>query len=82
MASKKDKLLESAQKSIAKGQLDRAIRDYEEIVALDSADIRHRQKLAELLVKVNRKEDAIAEYETISRQYSNNHFYLKAIAVS
>ena len=81
MASKKDKLLESAQKFIAKGQLDRAIRDYEEIVALDSADIRHRQKLAELLVRVNRKEDAIAEYEAISRQYSNNHFYLKAIAV-
>ncbi len=81
MASKKDKLLESAQKFIAKGQLDRAIRDYEEIVALDSADIRHRQKLAELLVKVNRKEDAITEYEAISRQYSNNHFYLKAIAV-
>ncbi len=45
------------------------------------ADIRHRQKLAELLVRVNRKEDAIAEYEAISRQYSNNHFYLKAIAV-
>ncbi len=36
MASKKDKLLESAQKFIAKGQLDRAIRDYEQIVALDS----------------------------------------------
>ena len=81
MASKKDKLLESAQKFIAKGQLDRAIRDYEEVVALDSGDIRQRQKLAELLVRVNRKEDAVAEYEAISRQYSNNHFYLKAIAV-
>jgi tetratricopeptide (TPR) repeat protein len=81
LASKKDKLLESAQKFIAKGQFDRAIRDYEQIVALDSGDIRHRQKLAELLVRVNRKEDAVVEYEAISRQYSNNHFYLKAIAV-
>lgn len=81
MASKKDKLLESAQKFIAKGQWDRAIRDYEQIVALDSGDIRHRQKLAELLVRVSRKEEAIAEYETISKQYADNHFYLKAIAV-
>ena len=81
MASKKDKLIESAQKFITKGQLDRAIRDYEEIVALDSGDIRQRQKLAELLVRVNRKDDAIAEYEAISKQYSGNHFYLKAIAV-
>lgn len=81
MASKKDKLVESAQKYIAKGQLERAIRDYEQIVAIDSGDIRYRQKLAELLLRVNRKESAIAEYEAISRQYSNNHFYLKAIAV-
>jgi tetratricopeptide (TPR) repeat protein len=73
--------LENAQKFIAKGQLDRAIRDYEQIVTLDSCDIRDRQKLAELLVRVGRKEDAIAEYETISNKYASSHFYLKAIAV-
>jgi pilus assembly protein FimV len=81
LSSKKDKLLESAQKFIAKGQLDRAIKDYEQIVSLDPADIRHRQKLAELLVRANRKEDAIAEYDAIGKNYSNNAFYLKAIAV-
>ncbi len=81
MSSKKDKLLESAQKFIAKGQLDRAIKDYEQIVALDSGDIRHRQKLAELLVRANRKEEAIGEYEAIGKHYSDHAFYLKAIAV-
>ncbi|HEX9024037.1 MAG TPA: tetratricopeptide repeat protein [Geobacteraceae bacterium] len=81
MAAKKDKLIEGAQKFIAKGQIDRAIREYEQIVALDPEDIRQRQKLAELLVRVNQKEAAISEYETISKQYSNKHFYLKAIAV-
>ncbi len=81
MSSRKDKLLESAQKFIAKGQLDRAIKDYEQIVALDSADIRYRQKLAELLVRANRKEEAIGEYDAIGRHYSEHAFYLKAIAV-
>jgi tetratricopeptide (TPR) repeat protein len=81
LSSKKDKLLESAQKFIAKGQLDRAIKEYEQIVALDSGDIRHRQKLAELLVRVNRKEEAIAEYEVIAKHFSKDLFYLKAIAV-
>jgi tetratricopeptide (TPR) repeat protein len=81
LSSKKIKLLESAQKLIAKGQLDRAIKDYVQIVAMDSGDVRHRQKLAELLVRVNRKEDAIAEYETIAKHYSGDLFYLKAIAV-
>jgi tetratricopeptide (TPR) repeat protein len=81
LSSKKDKLLESAQKFIAKGQLDRAIKEYVQIVAIDSGDIRHRQKLAELLVRVNRKEEAIAEYEVIAKHFSNDLFYLKAIAV-
>jgi tetratricopeptide (TPR) repeat protein len=81
LSSKKDKLLESAQKFIAKGQLDRAIKEYGQIVALDSGDIRQRQKLAELLVRVNRKEEAIAEYELIAKQFSKDLFYLKAIAV-
>jgi tetratricopeptide (TPR) repeat protein len=81
LGSKKDKLLETAQKFIAKGQLDRAIREYEQIVALDSEDIRQRQKLAELLVRVNRKEQAIAEYEIIGKHYYKNVFYLKAIAI-
>jgi tetratricopeptide (TPR) repeat protein len=81
LSSRKDKLLESAQKFIAKGQVDRAIKDYQQIVAADQGDIRNRQRLAELLVRVNRKEDAITEYEAIGKHYSDNAFYLKAIAV-
>ena len=81
MSSKKDKFLESAQKFIQKGQLDRAIKDYEQVVALDPNDIRHRQRLAELLVRANRKEEAISEYEAIGKYYADNAFYLKAIAV-
>jgi len=81
LASKKDKLLESAQRFIAKGQLDRAIKDYEQVVAFDPADIRFRQKLAELLVRANRKDEAVGEYEFIGKHYANNTFYLKAIAV-
>lgn len=81
LSAKKLKLLESAQKSIAKGQLDKAIKDYEQIVALDQTDVKQRQKLAELLVRVNRKEEAVAQYEIIAKHYSQGLFYLKAIAV-
>jgi tetratricopeptide (TPR) repeat protein len=81
LSSKKEKFLESAQKFILKGQLDRAIKDYEQVVALDPNDIRHRQRLAELLVRVNRKEEAIGEYEAIGKYYADNAYYLKAIAV-
>jgi tetratricopeptide (TPR) repeat protein len=81
LSSKKDKFLESAQKFILKGQLDRAIKDYEQVVILDPKDIRQRQRLAELLVRANRAIEAIGEYEAIGKYYSDNGFYLKAIAV-
>ena len=46
MATKKDKFLESAQKFILKGQIDRAIKDYEQAVALDPTLINARLYLA------------------------------------
>jgi len=51
LASKKDKILESAQRFVLKGQIDKAIKDYQQVVVLDPKEIRHRQRLAELLVR-------------------------------
>jgi len=81
LSSKKDKLLDSAQKFLVKGQLERALREYEQAVSLDPRDVRVRQKYAELLVRANRKDDALREFEVIGKYYSDNGFYLKAIAV-
>ena len=81
MSSKKDKFLDNAQKFLVKGQVDRALREYEQAVAIDPKDVRVRQKYAELLVRANRKEDALREFEVIGKYYSDNGFYLKAIAV-
>lgn len=81
MSSKKTKLLESAQKNILKGQLDRAIAEYRQIIELDPSDLRHRQKIAELLTKAKRNEDAIKEYTFIAKHYIETDHYLKAIAV-
>lgn len=79
--TKKEKYLDNAQKFLVKGQLDRAIREYEQAVALDPKDVRVRQKFAELLVRANRKEEALREFEVIGKFYADNGFYLKAIAV-
>jgi tetratricopeptide (TPR) repeat protein len=81
LSSQKDKFLASAQKYIQKGQFDRALRDYEQLVTVDPKDVKHRQKLAELLIRCNRREDAIREYDTIARYYEENGFNLKSIAV-
>jgi len=81
LSSKKDKLIEEAQKLALRGQTDKAIKAYEQVLALDPSGINHRQKMAELLVRANRNDDARSEFETIGKHFANNGFYLKAIAV-
>jgi tetratricopeptide (TPR) repeat protein len=81
LASLKEKFLNSAQKYLQKGQVERAIKDYEQVVAADPEDIRQRQKLAELLARCGRNEKAVEEYEKIASHYVENGFYLKAMAV-
>jgi tetratricopeptide (TPR) repeat protein len=79
--SNKEKLLASAQKLLLKGRVDKAIKDYEQIVKLDQNDIRHRLKLAELYNRCNDTAKAVGEYEIIAKHYQKNKFHLKAIAV-
>lgn len=81
VSSKKDKLLEEAQKLVLRGQFDKAVKAYEQVLALEPSAVNQRQKLAELLIKAGRNDDARKEFETIGKHFSNNGYYLKAIAV-
>ncbi len=81
LATNKDKLLESAQKNLKKKQYTKAIKDYVKVVELDPADIRCRQKLAELYVRTNKTAEAYEQYEAVAKYYSSNGFYTKAIAI-
>lgn len=81
MIGKKEKLLESAQKSLKKKQVAKAIKDYAKVVELDPADVRSRQKLAELYVRTNKSTEAYEQYESVAKYFSSNGFYLKAIAI-
>lgn len=81
MSSKKEKLIESATRYLLKGQVDRAIREYEQIVSLDPGDVNNRRKLAELLARDNRTAEAIEHFTAVAQYFVKNSFYLKAIAV-
>lgn len=81
MAANKDKLLESAQKNLKKKQVAKAIKDYAKIVEIDPADVRSRQKLAELYVRTNKNTEAYEQYESVAKYFSSNGFHLKAIAI-
>lgn len=79
--TKKEKLIDSAQKNIQKGQIAKAIKDYQQLVELEPKDIRHRQKLAELYNRAKQTAQSLEEYHKVGSYYADNGFYLKAIAV-
>ncbi|MDH3999260.1 MAG: tetratricopeptide repeat protein, partial [Desulfuromonadales bacterium] len=77
----KEKLFTTAQKFLSKNQLGRAIKEYQKIVQAFPKEIQHQQKLAELLSREKRIEEALKAYEAVAKNYSDSGFYLKAIAV-
>ena len=80
MASK-EKLLDNAQKFIAKGQIAKAIGEYQKLVDAFPKDFRYRQKLAELLTRERRNDEAQPHYEAVAKTFTESGFYLKAIAI-
>lgn len=81
MSTKKEKLIEEAQRFALRGQLDKAIASYRQLLSMEPSAINHRQRLADILVKIGKIEEARGEFETIGKHYASNGFYLKAIAV-
>jgi tetratricopeptide (TPR) repeat protein len=75
------KALQSAQKYLAKGQLDRAISEYERLVQADPKDSRLLLKLGDLYTRQGASKDAAATYRKVAEQYAEQGFFLKAVAV-
>lgn len=81
MATKKEKLVEKAQKLLQKGSIDKAAAEYQKVIELDPSDVTTRLRLGDLYVKLGNQESAIKEYTEVAKVHTNKGFYLKAIAV-
>ena len=83
MASKlnKNKVIGVAQKYVQKGQYDRAIKEYRKIIDDDPRDVRILLKIGDLHAKKGSVEEAVQTYLKVAEFYSEQGFYLKAVAV-
>jgi tetratricopeptide (TPR) repeat protein len=77
----KNKVIESATKLIAKGQFDKAVKEYQRVLELDPDDVRVLQKQAELYQKMKKQSEAADYFEKVARTYAAQGFYLKAVAL-
>lgn len=81
MSFNKAKVLEDIQKYIQKGQIDKAIEEYERILRIDPKDFKLRQKLGDLYLRKGKKNEAINQYLSVADTYIKDGFYFKAIAI-
>jgi tetratricopeptide (TPR) repeat protein len=75
------KVLEAAQKHLAKGAFDKAIAEFQKLVKADPKDVRTWLKIGDLQDKIGQKKDAIETYGRVAEQYAQQGFFLKAVAV-
>lgn len=75
------KVIASAHKYLSKGDLKRAIREYEKVLKEDASDIRTKLKVADLLFRMGEKDRATTAFEEVADFYASQGFLLKAVAV-
>lgn len=81
MSIDRAKAVQAAQKYLAKGQLDKAISEYERLVKDDPKDGRLLLKLGDLYTRQGANKEACATYRKVAEQYAEQGFFLKAVAV-
>jgi tetratricopeptide (TPR) repeat protein len=77
----RDQLLRSADKHIAKGKFEQALKDYLQVLDDNPRDISTLNKVGDLYVRLNRASDSIPFFTRIAEVCSLDGFFLKAIAI-
>ncbi|MBP7380972.1 tetratricopeptide repeat protein [Myxococcota bacterium] len=75
------KVIAAAHKHLAKGNLRKAIKEYEKLLKEDPADIRTKLKVGDLFFRLGEKDRAVRTFEEVARFYSDQGFLLKSVAV-
>jgi CRP-like cAMP-binding protein len=76
------KLKDKAAELAAKGKLEKAAVLYREAADADPKDTSTRQKLAEVLRRAGRTDEAVAAYQAVADRFAQDGLLIKAIAIS
>ncbi|HEY0144407.1 MAG TPA: tetratricopeptide repeat protein [Thermoanaerobaculia bacterium] len=81
MAVQRDKVIASAEKLVAKGKIEPAIKEYERLLDDNPNDVNTLNRIGDLWVRINRNDEAVKVFVKIADHYSKDGFFLKAIAI-
>jgi len=81
MAINRESVTASAEKLVAKGKIEGAIKEYRKLVADNPNDAMTLNRLGDLYVRVNKIEEAVGFFLQIAERYTEDGFFVKAIAI-
>jgi|GEM_PF-1455737 len=81
MAIEKSKILKNAERFIASGKISQAIDEYLKILKENPKDWNLIIQIGDLMLKVNRTDEAIESFQRVADYYYEDGFFLKAIAI-
>src|SRR5712671_4420336 len=81
MAIQRDKIIASAEKLVAKGKIEPAIKEYERLLDDNPSDVNTLNRIGDLWVRINRNDEAVKVFGRIADHYSRDGFFFKAIAI-
>lgn len=81
MAVQRDKVIASAEKLVAKGKIEPAIKEYERLLEDNPNDVNTLNRIGDLWVRISRSDEAVKVFVKIAEHYSRDGFFLKAIAI-
>jgi len=81
MAINREAVVASAEKLVARGKIDGAIKEYRKLVADNPNDAMTLNRLGDLYVRVNKIEEAVKLFAQIADRYTDDGFFVKAIAI-
>jgi len=81
MPANRDQVLAAAEKYVARGKLDQALKEYLRLLDDNPKDISTLNKVGDLYVRMNRPNDSIPFFSKIAEFYARDGFFLKAIAI-
>jgi len=81
MAARRDVALATAEKLLAKGKYDAALKEYLRLLEENSNDILVLNKVGDIYVLLNRPMDSLPHFTRIAEHYARDGFFLKSIAI-
>lgn len=82
MVSEKGPIKSRAQKYLPKGNYKKALEEFQKITKLEPMDLRARLRVGDLLQKLGRTGEAVAQYKQLTRHYAKEGFLIQAISLN